>query len=258
MLLSSSCWITHRFPCIFEQEAYETNLFDKTDGLIRHLDLHPVSAPLVLIDESFENSNSLEVGKKILDFEPSARCIFTTQEGFRGQSKLVSDCGFSAYLTGVISEDDFDNLAHKLLTSDFKRMLTKYDISKPSKGHILLIEDNQVTQKISLKLLNKMNIECDIAENGKIGFEQFFKKNYDLVLMDLSMPEMDGFQSTKAIQDKLLELGHVKHVPIVAFTSHTNDENRKKAKELGMTDFISKPISKEKLESVISQVIKIN
>lgn len=249
--------LEYRFPCVFELENYKPVMYDSTDALFRHLDLHPVACPLILIDESFDNSNSLDVGKKIIEFEPSARCIFTTQEGFRGQSKLVSDYGFAAYLTGVISEDDFDILIHKLLKSDLNRTLTKYDISKPSKAHILLIEDNSVTQKIVLKLLSKMNIECDIAENGKIGYEQFFKKSYDLVLMDLSMPEMDGFTATKAIHEKLEELGpKAKKVPIAAFTSHSSEENKLKAEQLGMFAFITKPISKDKLDTVISQVIK--
>jgi signal transduction histidine kinase len=249
--------LEYRFPCVFELENYKPVMFEKTDALMRHLDLHPVSCPLILIDESFENSNSLEVGKQILDFEPSARCIFTTQEGFRGQSKLVSDYGFAAYLTGIISEDDFDSLIHKLLKSDLKRTLTKYDISKPSKGHVLLVEDNSVTQKIALKLLNKMNIECDIAENGKIGCEQFFKKKYDLVLMDLNMPEMDGFEATQAIHEKQDQLGtEHKKVPIVAFTSNSNAENKRLAEQVGMSAFISKPISKEKIDSLISEMLK--
>lgn len=251
--------LQYRFPCVFEHDNYEPKLFEHTEQLLRHLDLHPVSCPLILIDESFDNSNSLEVGKKILDFEPSARCIFTTQEGFRGQNKLVSDVGFAAYLTGTISEDDFENLIYKLLKSNLKGTLTKYDISKPSRGRILLIEDNPITQKVTSKLLDKMNLECDIAENGKIGFDQFFKKEYDLVLMDLSMPEMDGFKATQAIHDKLEQLGKERYkVPIVAFAPYSDDEHQHRAEQMGMSAFISKPITKEKIDSVISRVIKSN
>lgn len=111
---------------------------------------------------------------------------------------------------------------------------------------ILLCEDNALNQRLASEILIKLaNAQLDIAENGKVGLEMFIKGDYDLVLMDLHMPEMDGISTTKKI--RTLPDENKKKVPIIAMTADAMEKERKRCFAVGMNDYISKPFQKEEL-----------
>lgn len=101
---------------------------------------------------------------------------------------------------------------------------------------ILLVEDSPDNQYLILRALSKKGAIIDVAENGIIGVEKALKRNYDIVLMDIQMPVMDGYTATQ----KLREQGYCK--PILALTAHAMSEARKKCLEVGYTDYLTKPI----------------
>lgn len=115
---------------------------------------------------------------------------------------------------------------------------------------ILLCEDNEMNQHLVEKIISKQwNANLEIAPNGKIGFELFKKNNYSIILMDVQMPEMDGFETTRRIRkyrDKQKAL-----VPIMAMTADALVEERKKCFEAGMNDYLSKPFKQAELLSKI-------
>lgn len=117
-------------------------------------------------------------------------------------------------------------------------------------GNILLVEDNLSNQKLTKKILEKRGYRVDIAENGLLGVEAFIKYRYDLILMDIYMPEMDGFEATHEIRS--WERQHNEdRIPIVALTAHAIDGYREKCLQNGMNDYVTKPIKKKILYNVI-------
>jgi signal transduction histidine kinase/DNA-binding response OmpR family regulator len=119
-----------------------------------------------------------------------------------------------------------------------------------SSGHALLVEDNLVNQKVSGQLLKRLGWSFDLAANGVEAVAAVQRRGYDLVLMDCQMPEMDGFDATRAIRG-LAAAEH--HVPIVAMTANAVQGDRERCLECGMNDYISKPVAKAQLERVLSR-----
>jgi CheY-like chemotaxis protein len=115
---------------------------------------------------------------------------------------------------------------------------------------ILIIEDNKMNQKVIGAMLKSLGYSYDVAEDGWEGFQIAQTKKYDLIFMDLIMPEMDGFESAQRI------LKHDKTILIVAFTADNMPETRKKAELSGIRDFISKPVRVEELKRLFARYFK--
>jgi CheY-like chemotaxis protein len=120
---------------------------------------------------------------------------------------------------------------------------------------VLLAEDNLVNQKLVGILLQKAGYSVDIVENGLQAVEQIKKKPYDLVLMDVQMPEMDGYDATRAI---LKWEGKGRHIPIIAMTAAAMQGDRELCLAAGMDDYVSKPIQPELLFATVSRWLEKN
>lgn len=123
--------------------------------------------------------------------------------------------------------------------------------SRPIK--ILLAEDNPINQKLAVTLLKKKNFDVHAVGDGKEAVEALEADRYDVVLMDVQMPEMDGFAATKAIREK--ETGTGKHQPIIAMTAHAMRGDKEKCFEMGMDDYVSKPMKAKELYEAISRML---
>jgi CheY-like chemotaxis protein len=116
------------------------------------------------------------------------------------------------------------------------------DFSKKYPLRILIAEDNRMNQKLAMRILGKLGYDPDIAENGKEVLEEVSKRNYDLILMDVQMPEMDGLEATRMIR-VCLENQPV----IIAMTANAMQGDREECLKNGMDDYISKPVNLEEL-----------
>lgn len=123
----------------------------------------------------------------------------------------------------------------------------------PQSARILVVEDNNVNQMVMKGLLKKFGMEATIAENGEIAVEMAQKEPFDMILMDLQMPVMDGFEATRAIRS--LDLP-VASAPIVAVTANVMDSDRARCRECGMNDFVSKPVKQEKMEEIFQKWLR--
>ncbi len=100
-------------------------------------------------------------------------------------------------------------------------------------------------------LLDDFGFEHDIAANGKIAIEKLQNKSYDIILMDLQMPEMNGFEATEYIRNKMNS-----QIPIIALTADVTTADLKKCKAVGMNDYISKPVDERLLYNKIIELLK--
>lgn len=124
------------------------------------------------------------------------------------------------------------------------------------KGNVLVAEDNQTNQILINKLLKQCGLDISISNNGKEALAALEKKDFDLILMDINMPIMDGFEAIKEIKNNPL-LNRFKNIPIVAVTANALVEDRKAIKKAGFDDYLSKPIDYNKLYGVLKKFVQI-
>ncbi len=117
--------------------------------------------------------------------------------------------------------------------------------------HILLAEDNPINQKLAIIILQKAGYKVDAVENGQVAFEKIQQENYDAVLMDVQMPELDGFESTHLIREWEHDRG--RHIPIIAMTAHALKGDRELCLDAGMDDYVSKPLDSKLLFAALDR-----
>jgi CheY-like chemotaxis protein len=124
---------------------------------------------------------------------------------------------------------------------------------RPKGFRILLAEDNVVNQMLAVRLLEKRGHHVQVAGDGREALEKLEKADFDLVLMDVQMPVMGGFEATAAVRE--MEKGTGKHIPIVALTAHAIDGDRERCLAAGMDGYVAKPIRPEELFEQIEALI---
>lgn len=149
-------------------------------------------------------------------------------------------------------------------------IILNYDIENLNGSRVLLVEDNAVNQLVAKEILIRAGVTVEIANNGKEAVQAVYKSNFNAVLMDVEMPEMDGYEATKAIRNRKLKLQHLKNqksnlcgsvdqvsgIPIIAMTAHAMKGDREKCLNAGMNDYLAKPIAVEQLLCTLARWIK--
>lgn len=121
---------------------------------------------------------------------------------------------------------------------------------------ILLVDDNKVNQRLAILTFGLIGLKCNVASDGNEAFEMFQQKEYDLIFMDLQMPVMDGIESTKLIRAFEKDSETLHRAKIIALTGSELIENKETCLEVGMDDFIEKPIRAEKLNKFVSRLVQ--
>ena len=119
---------------------------------------------------------------------------------------------------------------------------------------ILVVEDNPVNQKLLSLMLRQFGYLSDIAPNGKDGLDLYAKNEYDLILMDIQMPIMDGFETTAIIRTEERETGN--HIPIIAVTAHVMPGYRERCLAGGMDNYLAKPFKMQDLKDIITETLQ--
>lgn len=167
------------------------------------------------------------------------------------------------------ARDGFIHLCKPLRPSQIDRLLAKAtnadslregqgearksrpEVRERSEGRILLVEDNAVNRKLAVKLLKRLGFECDQAVDGLDAMEICERKRYDLILLDCSMPRMDGYEFATLFRHKELHSGVERPTRIVALTAHALQGDRARCIDAGMDDYLTKPLKLASLESAI-------
>lgn len=126
----------------------------------------------------------------------------------------------------------------------------------PKTIKVLVAEDNYINQKLISKLLLNKGYNITIVDDGQKVLDTLEKEKFHIILMDIQMPVMDGYQATKLIRAKEITSG--KYVPIIAVTAFAMESDRQKCFEIGMDDYISKPFNKDDFYKIIEKHLLIH
>jgi two-component system, sensor histidine kinase and response regulator len=226
---------------------------------------------ILMTEKQLPDMTGDALGEKIMSHAKLHDCILImlTSIGQRGDASRISSLGFSGFLSKPVKRDHLLNCIKTVLTKPAcpgkqipKTFVTKYTIEENIKTdlrhehhlEILLVEDNMVNQKVAKIILKKLGHSVKIANNGKEAVEWFLTKSFDLILMDIQMPVMNGMEATAEIR-KLESQGDRTGscIPIIALTANAMKEDKNRFLAAGMNDYISKPIKKNVLSDVIAK-----
>ncbi len=218
---------------------------------------------IVIIDYHLQENIGKHLGQKIKsgpDFK-DLDIIMLINKGERKNEETLSENGFSAYLTKPLRHDQFFDCLAELSQSPSSIMkkpkspiITNHCVTETIKQNIsiLLVEDNRVNQMVTQKILTKNGYQVNIANNGIEAIRALEKNHFDLVLMDILMPEMGGYEATRLIRsDKTNVLDH--DLPIIALTASALTEDKEKCLSAGMNDYIAKPVKPQALIDKVKQ-----
>ena len=181
--------------------------------------------------------------------------------GQRGDAARCRKLGVGAYLTKPVRQADLQDAMLTLLRSNQqvpepRGLVTRHSLregqSLATPRHVLLAEDNPVNQWLALRLLEKRGHRVVVAGNGREALQALEKESFDLILMDIQMPEMDGFEVSAAIREK--EKTNGGHLPIIAMTAHAMKGDRERCLAAGMDAHVSKPIQSRELFDAIEDL----
>jgi CheY-like chemotaxis protein len=116
---------------------------------------------------------------------------------------------------------------------------------------VLVVEDNLINQELLSEILERLEYSVDVADNGKIAVDKVQTETYDLILMDLQMPEMDGIEATQHIREKFRE------VPIIAITASLLHSDHNKCSEAGMNGYLTKPYTFDQVKEILNKYLQI-
>jgi signal transduction histidine kinase/CheY-like chemotaxis protein len=215
---------------------------------------------LVLLDANMPGMDGFEVARRIRDEERlgGATIMMLSSSGQHGETATCRDAGIANHLTKPVDPRELlvaigRALAHEPSTRVPmpESMLASSDLPQ-RRLDVLLAEDNVVNQRLAASLLERRGHKVTIAANGREALNASARHAFDVVLMDVQMPEMGGFEATAAIRARESEGGP--HVPIVAMTAHAMKGDRERCLAAGMDDYLTKPLDSRKLCLLIEAI----
>ena len=215
---------------------------------------------IVFVDWQMPGMDGFETGKQIRalpNLQVPPQLVMVTAYGREEVLKQAEENAFANILIKPVTASMlFDSAVEVLGTTNSKN----YEVAPAPTGElgqirgarVLLVEDNELNREVALGLLEDAELAIDIAENGQVAVEMVGKNNYDLVLMDMQMPVMDGIAATRAIRLK----PQFQSLPIIAMTANVMESDRERCTEAGMNDHLAKPIDPEALSAALLRWIK--
>ena len=191
----------------------------------------------------------------------STRLIMLTSLDRQGDMPRFAALGFAAYLTKPVRARELLDCVQRVLAGDARQwqaesrpMITRNTLSEARttqrlSGRVLVVEDNVVNQKVAARFLERLGCSVRIAEHGEDGVTACLEERFDVVLMDLQMPVMDGLTATRRIRE--LESG--RRTPIIALTANAMRGDQERCEAAGMDGFLTKPIEVERLNDILAR-----
>ncbi len=232
---------------------------------------------VVLLNTRMPDIDSFELAALLLNEarqesnQPAPQLIMLDATQQHGDTARCQQLGLAADATAATSSTYLSCLNQPVALSDLRQALKialgatcqidpmatrQNQQAAEARYRILLAEDNPVNQKLAIKQLEKRGHSTHVAENGQLAVEAWQTGEFDLILMDMMMPEMDGLEATRRIREIELAAGHHHRIPIIAMTANAMTGDRERCLEAGMNGYVSKPVKPETLFMEIQRVLQ--
>jgi len=234
-------------------------------ALLHHAVVDQRPYEVVLADHRMHDMDGATLGERI-NADPQlsqARLVMLTSVDRHGDIHRFASLGFAAYLTKPIRARELLECIDRVLAHDSKQwhmqsqpivtrnQLTAQDTRRYA-GTVLLVEDNPVNQKVAVRFLERMGCSVRVADNGAEAVRACEDSTFDIILMDMQMPVMDGLTATTRIRERETGDGR-ENVPIVALTANAMANQLERCMDAGMNDFLTKPLEIPKLHEILTK-----
>jgi signal transduction histidine kinase/CheY-like chemotaxis protein len=220
---------------------------------------------LILTDMHMPRMNGFDLIEQIRQRPElsTATIMMLTSAGHRGDAVRCQELGVAAYLLKPIRQSELREAIARVLGAREHAgpipLITRYSLRDEREStavlRVLLAEDNAVNQRLAVRMLEKRGHRVVVADNGRQALAALEKESFDLVLMDVQMPEMDGFEATAVLREK--EKGTGTRLPVVALTAHAMKGDRERCLAAGMDDYLSKPIRSQDLDDILGKYLAL-
>jgi CheY-like chemotaxis protein len=216
---------------------------------------------VVLVDPKMPGMDSDELGRVVAGEKrfAGAKLVAMLSLDRQAEGKRLMQAGFAGYLLKPVGQADLGDCLAQIIGGE-RSQGRRQPTSSPASGsrpqrpdvRILLAEDNITNQQVALAILRKLGFRADVVASGQEALDSLRSIPYDLVLMDVQMPEMDGMESTRVARSAS---GGVlnPNVPIIAMTAHAMQGDREACLRAGMNDYLAKPVSPAALSSLLEK-----
>jgi len=218
---------------------------------------------IVILDMMMPVMDGLSLGRQIRreGAYGMPKLVMLSSRDQRGDGRALEQAGFDAFYTKPIKRNALRRMLVRLFEERMPASAAAPAQTTPARSgdasgapprtlRVLLAEDNPTNQKVAVSMLKRLGHHADVVGNGGEALDALKLLPYDLVLMDVQMPEMDGLEATRRY--RALEAGTSRHLPIIAMTAHVSLSDRERCLAAGMDDFITKPVQRETLGKVIA------
>ena len=223
--------------------------------------------PLAILDSQMPDMDGFALAQKIKE-NPAisgTRLAMLTSAGQRGDAARCRELGIAAYLLKPINKAELLSGILAVLAQDEgagKALVTRHSLREAQRPpaaecaqylRVLVAEDNPINQKVVVSMLEKLGHRTTIANNGKEALALSAEHVFDIVFMDVQMPEMDGLSATQAIREREKNVGG--HLPIIAMTAHAMKGDRERCLAAGMDGYLSKPVKSQEIEQTLTGLL---
>ncbi|MCP4714082.1 MAG: response regulator, partial [Deltaproteobacteria bacterium] len=250
-----------RWRCSFDEAKYP----EQALKMLRNAAASGNPFHIAILDKTMPSMNGEALGRTIKTDNSikTTHLIMVTSIGERGEASQYEKIGFDAYLVKPVKQSRLYDcilsvLGRKTATGDQERakIITRHTISEARrhKTRILIAEDNVTNQLVALGILEQLGFRANAVANGIEALNALKSIQYDLVLMDIQMPDMDGIEATQAIRSPDSDVDN-HDIPIIAMTANVMKGDREKCLAAGMNDYIPKPITPSEVMKIISRYL---
>ncbi len=210
---------------------------------------------LVLLDAQMPGMGGFAAARAILQLPgyEGLPLIMLSSAGMKGDALRASEAGISGYLTKPVAREELLQVIARVLnlqSNQPQALVTSHSIREDQVLlNLLLVEDHAINQRLAITLLERWGHHVEIAANGQIAVDMVAQQQFDVILMDMMMPVMDGIEATRRI--RLLETS--RRTPIIAMTANAMESDRDRCIAAGMDDYISKPIKAQELRQLLQR-----
>src|SRR5712664_2572010 len=213
---------------------------------------------LAILDVQMPDMDGFQLATAVRGEKAIARTnlLMLTSAGQRGDGERCRELGIRGYLTKPISRSDLLEALGTVLAGSPEEtgtpdVVTRHTIAESRATlRVLLAEDNPVNQQVAVAMLVKRGHEVHVSSNGREAVDAVKERDYDVVLMDIQMPEMDGFEATQAIR----AMPKGKDLPIIGLTAHALSGERERCLSRGMSDYLAKPFKGHELFALVEGI----